>query len=65
VLRKGTALRFCGSAADSRFVGDVDNASDGGNPFATSVVRSRVSPGLADRPGVFFILPFVHGGAGG
>src|SRR5215471_12420280 len=32
-------LRSCGGAADLRFVGGVDHASDGGNPFATSVVR--------------------------
>jgi hypothetical protein len=34
-------LRFCGGVADSRFVGDVDHASDDGHPFATSVVRSN------------------------
>ena len=35
----GWHLRSCGGAADLRFVGGVDHASDGGNPFATSVVR--------------------------
>jgi hypothetical protein len=43
-------------------------ASLGGHPFATSAVRSNrlVCSGLADHPKwvVFFILPFVHCGAG-
>ncbi len=34
-------LRSCGGAADSRFVGGVDHASDDGQPFATSVVGSN------------------------
>jgi hypothetical protein len=34
-------LRCCGGAADLRFVGGVDHASDGGHPFVTSAVRSN------------------------
>src|SRR5262245_35694245 len=33
-------LRSSGGTADSRFGGGVDHGEDGGNPFATSVVRS-------------------------
>jgi hypothetical protein len=33
--------RSCGGAVDSRFVGVVDHASDGGRWFATSAVRSN------------------------
>jgi hypothetical protein len=34
-------LRSCGGEADSRFVGDVDHALDGGHLFAISVGRSN------------------------